>query len=90
MLGDGGERDAERFRQTRYGHRAAGEMVEDRAARGIPECVEQAIDLMRLGHVGFVSRRSVSWSLGPWTFGASSLRMTVTFCCECEGQGLAC
>ena len=57
VLGNGGERDAERFSKTRNGCRAADEAVEDRTARGISEGVEEAIDLLRLcGHVGFVSR----------------------------------
>jgi hypothetical protein len=47
MLRDGGKRDAKRFGEARYGHGAAGEAVEDRTARGIPEGVKQSIDLLR-------------------------------------------
>ena len=57
MLRDSCERDAERLCETRYRHRSAGEMVEDRTARRVPECVEQAIDLLRrCRHRGFDSR----------------------------------
>lgn len=56
VLGDGCERDTEGFSQTRNRHGAAGKTVKDGTAGGIPECVEQAIDLLwRGGHRGFDS-----------------------------------
>jgi hypothetical protein len=51
VLRYGGKRDAEGSRKSRYGHGAAGEMVEDRTARGITESVKQEIDFgIRLRH----------------------------------------
>jgi hypothetical protein len=44
MLNDGGQRDVERFRQTRNGYRAFAQLLDDRAARGIAKGVKNAVD----------------------------------------------
>jgi hypothetical protein len=52
VLRDGGKRDAEGICESRNRRRAAGEMVEDRATRGISQRMEQTVDLRVLrGHV---------------------------------------
>jgi hypothetical protein len=59
MLGNGRERDAKGLSESRNGHGAVREPVEDRATRGIPQCVKEAIDLwIRGGHRWFDSRRA--------------------------------
>ncbi len=57
MLGDGRKSDTERHSQPRNGRWAAGEPIEDGAARGISQRVEQAIDFrIWRGHGSFDSR----------------------------------
>jgi hypothetical protein len=47
VLRNRGERDAERLCESRNGDGSLDEPVEDRSARGIPQCVEQAIRVDR-------------------------------------------
>jgi hypothetical protein len=58
MLTDGGESDAEGLSQSRDRDGPPAKQVEDGTARGIAECVKEAIDLrLRGGHRRLVSLR---------------------------------